>query len=303
MVLGRKDICFWGKKLIEGNQVRFGIILMILATLSFALQDGLSRFLAGNYNVYMIVMIRYWFLFILVVFVASRSQKGLLKTASTNFLLLQILRGILLAFEIIVSVHAFVYIGLINTSAIFSSYPLIATLLSIPILKEVIGWKRFAAILFGFLGVLLILRPGSGIFSLYMFLPVCSAFAFAIYAILTRYVSKMDSPETSFFWTGLVGIIAMTGVGVWFWEQPNAIDWLWILLLCIFSTLGHFLLIKSYDLAAVSIVQPFSYFHLIFISFIGFLMFGEPLTLNIILGSIIVICAGIFTLKRQKSYT
>ena len=302
MVLGRKDICFWGKKLIEGNQVRFGIILMILATLSFALQDGLSRFLAGNYNVYMIVMIRYWFLFILVVFVASRSQKGLLKTASTNFLLLQILRGILLAFEIIVSVHAFVYIGLINTSAIFSSYPLIATLLSIPILKEVIGWKRFTAILFGFLGVLLILRPGSGIFSLYMFLPVCSAFAFAIYAILTRYVSKMDSPETSFFWTGLVGIIAMTGVGVWFWEQPNAIDWLWILLLCIFSTLGHFLLIKSYDLAAVSIVQPFSYFHLIFISFIGFLMFGEPLTLNIILGSIIVICAGIFTLKRQKSY-
>lgn len=303
MVLGRKDICFWGKKLIEGNQVRFGIILMIIATLSFALQDGLSRFLAGNYNVYMIVMIRYWFLFILVVFVASRSQKGLLKTASTNFLLLQILRGILLAFEIIVSVHAFVYIGLINTSAIFSSYPLIATLLSIPILKEVIGWKRFTAILFGFLGVLLILRPGSGIFSLYMFLPVCSAFAFAIYAILTRYVSKMDSPETSFFWTGLVGIIAMTGVGVWFWEQPNAIDWLWILLLCIFSTLGHFLLIKSYDLAAVSIVQPFSYFHLIFISFIGFLMFGEPLTLNIILGSIIVICAGIFTLKRQKSYT
>ena len=303
MVLGRKDICFWGKKLIEGNQVRFGIILMILATLSFALQDGLSRFLAGNYNVYMIVMIRYWFLFILVVFVASRSQKGLLKTASTNFLLLQILRGILLAFEIIVSVHAFVYIGLINTSAIFSSYPLIATLLSIPILKEVIGWKRFTAILFGFLGVLLILRPGSGIFSLYMFLPVCSAFAFAIYAILTRYVSKMDSPETSFFWTGLVGIIAMTGVGVWFWEQPNAIDWLWILLLCIFSTLGHFLLIKSYDLAAVSIVQPFSYFHLIFISFTGFLMFGEPLTLNIILGSIIVICAGIFTLKRQKSYT
>jgi drug/metabolite transporter (DMT)-like permease len=303
MVLGRKDICFWGKKLIEGNQVRFGIILMILATLSFALQDGLSRFLAGNYNVYMIVMIRYWFLFILVVFVASRSQKGLLKTASTNFLLLQILRGILLAFEIIVSVHAFVYIGLINTSAIFSSYPLIATLLSIPILKEVIGWKRFTAILFGFLGVLFILRPGSGIFSLYMFLPVCSAFAFAIYAILTRYVSKMDSPETSFFWTGLVGIIAMTGVGVWFWEQPNAIDWLWILLLCIFSTLGHFLLIKSYDLAAVSIVQPFSYFHLIFISFIGFLMFGEPLTLNIILGSIIVICAGIFTLKRQKSYT
>lgn len=77
-------------------------------------------------------------------------------------------------------------------------------------------------------------------------------------------------------------------------------DWPWLILLCIFSTLGHFLLIKSYDFAAVSIVQPFAYFHLVFISLVGILIFDERLSLNILVGSLIVICAGIFTLKRQN---
>ena len=274
--------------------------MMILATFIFALQDGLSRHLASTYNVYMIVMIRYWFLFILVIFLALKSKQGIVARASTNFLLIQIIRGFLLVFEIIVAVQAFVYIGLINTSSIFSSYPLIATLLSIPILKEVIGWRRFAAIFLGFMGVLLILRPGSSVFSIYMFLPILSAIAFAIYGVLTRYVSQEDTPETSLFWTGIVGALSTTLIGVWFWQQPDGNDWGWILLLCIFSTLGHFLLIKSYDFAAVSIVQPFAYFHLIFISIVGFYIFGESLTLNIVIGSIIVIFAGIFTIRRKR---
>ena len=274
--------------------------MMILATFIFALQDGLSRHLASTYNVYMIVMIRYWFLFILVIFLALKSKQGIVARASTNFLLIQIIRGFLLVFEIIVAVQAFVYIGLINTSSIFSSYPLIATLLSIPILKEVIGWRRFAAIFLGFMGVLLILRPGSSVFSIYMFLPILSAIAFAIYGVLTRYVSQEDTPETSLFWTGIVGALSTTLIGVWFWQQPDGNDWGWILLLCIFSTLGHFLLIKSYDFAAVSIVQPFAYFHLIFVSIVGVYIFGESLTSNIVIGSIIVIIAGIFTLKRQQ---
>ena len=195
--------------------------MMILATFIFALQDGLSRHLASTYNVYMIVMIRYWFLFILVIFLALKSKQGIVARASTNFLLIQIIRGFLLAFEIIVAVQAFVYIGLINTSSIFSSYPLIATLLSIPILKEVIGWRRFAAIFLGFMGVLLILRPGSSVFSIYMFLPILSAIAFAIYGVLTRYVSQEDTPEPSLFWTGIVGAFSTTLIGVWFWQQPT----------------------------------------------------------------------------------
>jgi drug/metabolite transporter (DMT)-like permease len=286
--------------LAKNKNVKLGVSMMIFATFIFALQDGLSRHLVSTYNVYMIVMIRYWFLFIFVIALAIRSKNGIVVRASTSFLLIQIIRGFLLAFEIVVAVQAFVYIGLINTSSIFSCYPLIATLLSIPILKEVIGWRRFAAIFIGFIGVLLILWPGSNIFSIYMVLPIVSAIAFAIYGILTRYVSQEDSPETSFFWTGVVGAFVMTIIGVWFWEKPDINDLSWILLLCIFSTLGHYSLIKSYDFAAVSIVQPFAYFHLIFVSIVGVYIFGESLTSNIVIGSIIVIIAGIFTLKRQQ---
>lgn len=286
--------------MLETENIKLGVIMMIAATFIFALQDGFSRYLASTYNVYMIVMIRYWFLFIFVVLLAINSPGGLVQRAYTKYPMIQILRGLLLAFEIVISVKAFVHIGLINTSTIFSSYPLIATLLSIPILKEIVGWRRFAAIFCGFIGVVLILKPVTNIFSLYMLLPICAAVTFAIYAVMTRYVSRYDNPETSFFWTGIVGAIAMTVVGFWYWQTPSLSDWPWLILLCIFSTLGHFLLIKSYDFAAVSIVQPFAYFHLIFISFVGILIFDEALSLNIIVGSLIVIIAGIFTLKRQS---
>jgi drug/metabolite transporter (DMT)-like permease len=286
--------------LIENKNIKLGVIMMILATFIFALQDGLSRYLAGTYNVYMIVMIRYWFLFVFVVLLALYSDGGLAQRGYTKFPIIQVIRGLLLAFEIVISVKAFVLIGLINTSTIFSSYPLIATLLAIPILKEIIGWRRFAAIFCGFLGVLLILQPGLSVFSTYMLLPICSAITFAIYGILTRYVSKEDDPETSFFWTGITGAITMTVIGLLYWQTPSLSDWPWLILLCIFSTLGHFLLIKSYDFAAVSIVQPFAYFHLIFISLVGILIFDERLSLNILVGSLVVICAGIFTLKRQN---
>ena len=188
--------------MIDNKNIKLGVIMMILATFIFALQDGLSRYLAGTYNVYMIVMIRYWFLFVLVILLAINSEGGITKRGYTKFPMIQIIRGLLLAFEIVISVNAFLLIGLINTSTIFSSYPLIATLLSIPFLKEIIGWRRFAAIFCGFLGVLLILQPGISVFSNYMLLPICSAIIFAIYGILTRFVSREDDPETSFFWTG-----------------------------------------------------------------------------------------------------
>ena len=155
--------------MIENKNIKLGVIMMILATFIFALQDGLSRFLAGTYNVYMIVMIRYWFLFIFVILLALNSDGGLTQRRYTKFPVIQVIRGLLLAFEIVISVKAFVLIGLINTSTIFSSYPLIATLLSIPILKEIIGWRRFAAIFCGVFGRFIDFAAGNKcIFNLYV---------------------------------------------------------------------------------------------------------------------------------------
>jgi len=135
---------------MEQSNLRLGIILMIATTFVFAMQDGISRYLAGEYNVFMIVMIRYWFFAAFVIFWAKANVGSIKKAASTHQPILQCLRGIILAVEICIMVLGFVLIGLIESLAIFTIYPLIIAALSGPILGERVGWRRSVAICIGF---------------------------------------------------------------------------------------------------------------------------------------------------------
>ena len=282
------------------NNARLGITLMIVTTVVFAVQDGISRHLGSTYNVQMIVMLRYWFFALFVLSVAQRVSGGLPQAAKTAHLGLQILRGIILAVEIWVAVLAFTLLGLIESHAIFACYPLLIAALSGPVLGEKVGWRRWSAIAVGFIGLFIILRPGTGIFSTLAVLPLLSAILFAIYGILNRYVARKDRAETSFFWTGVVGAIVSTGMGIWYWEPMTGPDWIWMGVLCIGGALGHWLLIKSYEVAEASVLQPFAYLQLVFVTFIGLTVFGEELKLNVALGTLVVIGGGLFTLWREK---
>ncbi|RLK00582.1 DMT family transporter [Ruegeria conchae] len=284
----------------QKNNVNAGIALMIAATIVFALQDGISRHLAGTYNTYMVVMIRYWFFAAFVIAVAARSAGGLRTAAKTEQLGLQIFRGLLLAGEICVAVFSFTILGLIESQAVFICYPLLIAALSGPVLGEKVGWRRWAAIGVGCIGVLIILQPGAGVFNPWAVVPLISAFMFAVYGLLTRYAARRDSTATSFFWTGVAGAVAMTAVGVWFWEPMARTDWLWMGLLCITGALGHWLLIKCYEMAEASAVQPFAYFHLMWSAILGITIFHETLRPEVVLGAAIVIAAGLFTLWRER---
>tara|TARA_R110002124_G_scaffold72020_18_gene192791 strand:- start:3018 stop:3893 length:876 start_codon:yes stop_codon:yes gene_type:complete len=284
----------------KGNQ-RMGIMLMIAATFVFAMQDGISRHLAGEYNVFMVVMIRYWFFAAFVIFLAKARVGSIRKAAQTKQPLLQGFRGLLLVVEICVMVLGFVFIGLIESLAIFTIYPLIIAALSGPILGEIVGWRRWVAIFIGFVGVLIILQPGMAVFSVYAIFPLVSAILFALYGLLTRYAARQDSAATSFFWTGVVGSIAMTMVGVFFWEPMIARDWAWMGLLCVTGAFGHFLLIKCYEVAEASGVQPFAYLQLVFGSALAMTVFGETLKSTTAIGASIVIAAGLYTLWRERS--
>lgn len=282
------------------NNIRLGIWLMCATSFVFAVQDGISRHLAAEYNVLMIVMIRYWFFAAFVIAIAIRSQGSIRVAAATSQPILQITRGLLLAAEICVMVFAFVKLGLIESHAIFASYPLLVAALSGPILGETVGWRRWTAIAIGFVGVLVILQPGVGVFSPYAVIPLTSAILFAIYGLLTRYAARRDKAATSFFWTGVVGAIGMTCVGVWFWEPMIGPDWIWMGALCITGVTGHFLLIKTYEVAEASAVQPFAYLQLVFATSIGISVFGEKLETNVAIGACIVVAAGLFTLLRTR---
>ncbi len=279
---------------------RLGIYLMIATTIVFALQDGVSRHLGASNNVYMVVMIRFWFFALFVMAIAARSEGGLRAAVRSKRPLTQIFRGVLLVAEVCVMVVAFVKLGLIESHAVFIAYPLIVAALSGPILGEAVGWRRWVAIGVGFVGVLIILQPGLSVFSPWALLPLISAFMFALYSLLTRFVSREDSAQVSFFWTGVAGAVAITPLGLMHWQPMSLADWGWMASLCLTAALGHWLLIRAYAVAEASALQPFAYLQLVWVSVLGLLFLGETLRLNVATGAVIVAAAGLFALWRER---
>ena len=282
------------------QSTRLGITLMIRAMLVFATQDGISRHLASEYNPFMVVMIRYWFFAAFVIAVALRKAGGIRAAAATKQPVLQISRGLMLAAEICVALYGFVVIGLVESHAIFAVYPLMVVALSGPVLGEKVGWRRWAAIGVGFVGMLVILAPGMGVFQNTAIIPLISAAMFALYALMTRYAARLDSTATSFFYTGTVGAVVMTIFGLSTWEPMTRPDWMWMAALCITGVGGHWLLIRCYEIAEASVLQPFAYFHLVFAVLVGVTVFGETLELNVAIGAAIIVAAGIFALLRAR---
>jgi drug/metabolite transporter (DMT)-like permease len=273
---------------------------MILTTVIFAAQDGISRYLGARYDVLTVVTIRYWFFAAFVVVLAAVRGGGIRRVVRTRQPALQIFRGVLLAVEICVTVLSFVLLGLIGTHAIFSVYPLLVAALAGPLLGEYVGWRRGLAILVGLVGVLVILRPGFQVFSPLALVPLVAALMFALYGLLTRLVARQDSAETSFFYTGVAGAVTMTLTVPFVWTpMQGAADWAWMAALCAMGALGHFLLIKAYEVAEAGTIQPFAYFQLVFVTVLALVLFDERLDGWTIAGARLILAAGLYTLIRQ----
>lgn len=282
------------------QDTRKGIMMMVAVTFIFAMQDGISRHLSEAYNTYMIVMIRYWFFALFCLALAARSPGGIGHAVRARHPWLQAVRGVLLVVQIYVIIASFVANGLIDTHAVFISYPLIVAALSGPVLGEHVGWRRWAAIGVGFIGVMVILQPGSSALDAHAIVPLLSAFIFAAYALLTRYVADKDDGIVSFFWTGMVGMVAATLGGIWFWEPMAVGDWAWMGLLCLTATAGHFLMIRAYEISEASALQPIAYLQLVWGSILGMTVFGDVLRMNVVVGAAITVSAGLFTIWRAR---
>ena len=276
---------------------------MAVTMLIFAVQDGISQYLAREYNVFFIVMVRYWFFALFVVILCSKQPGGLRKAISTKQPFLQVFRGALLALEVIVMITSFTLLGLIESHAIFSIYPLLVAALSGPVLKEFVGWKRWSAIFIGFIGVMIILKPSNNVFSLEAIIPLVAALMFALYSLLTRYTARQDTSMTSFFWTGIIGAVVMSIVGSGYWIALKPVDWAWLGLLCILACLAHYLLIKCYELSEASSLQPFAYLQLLFATIIGLWIFSEKMEVHVVMGAFLVVLSGLFAIWRERQKT
>lgn len=275
---------------------RAGIWLMIGAMLAYTVQDGISRFLAGEYSVWMSVMTRYWFFASFVVLLALRQSKGFKAAVTTRRPALHLTRALIHVSEICVIVFSFTLIGLINTHALFLVCPLIVAALSGPLLGEKVGLRLWLAIGAGFVGILIILRPGSDVFSILAILPLLSALMFALYSVLTRLATREEGSFVSFFWSGVLGAILMTGVGIWFWEPMPLAHWALTAANGLVAIIANYMLIRCYSRAEASVVQPFAYLQLVFVMVMGVTVFGEALEFATVIGGLIVVAAGLSTL-------
>ena len=277
-----------------------GIITLIIATFFLALMDGMSRYMAELYDVLNINMFRFWVIGSFVILVSLRGRGVLRSILKTKQPVAQIFRGLLFISSLLMAIYSYTQVGLIVTHALMAVFPLLTVLLSGLFLEEEITRTKIVAVAVGFLGVTIIINPTNMEFSLVSALPLIAAVNFAIYAVLTRKVASTDNTETSFFWVSLVSAIAITIPSPLFYQPIQLSDLYFLILLCTFSLVGHFLLTNAYRHAEASVLQPFSYFHLFFASIVGIIFFQDPLTISTVAGSGLIVFGGILISRNSK---
>jgi len=286
------------------NLSKQGYLFAVMAIVIFGIQDGISKHLGQLYPPIFVALIRYIAFGAFVLVLSARSAGGIRRAAKSKRPVLQWVRGAWLAIQIVLAIQCFAYVGLMQTQAIFASTPIFVALLSMPVLGEKVGWRRWLAILAGLVGVLVLLFPkeglsGFGELGWRTLLPLLGAFMLAVYAIMTRLVSRVDDARTSFFYLGVPGLVVLGLIGPFFWVTPSAGDWIWLALLCMTGMASHYLLIRAYSMLDAVAVQPVVYLQLVVGAIIGVSVFGETLGINLIVGACIVVAAGLFTVWRE----
>ena len=278
-----------------------GILLMIAAVAAFAVQDGFSRHLASTYNTLMVVMVRYWIFAGFVLLLAYRRPEGFRAAIRSTHLVAHIARSVLLVSEICLIIYGYTLIGLIESHAVFAICPLLVVALSGPILGEKISWRRWSAVIVGMIGMVIILRPGSGVFTWAALLPFAAAVLFATYAILTRLTTRNEATFPALFWPGVIGAVLMTVIGLPHWQAISPLDSIALATYAAISVFSHWLLLKCYEVAEASAVQPFAYLQIVFVSIVGITIYNETLALHVVVGASLIVTAGVYALLRTRT--
>ena len=277
-----------------------GIIFAILAYFSFSLLDTIQKTAVIYHSIFQILFLKYFFtLFLSITESYRKNNQNFYKT---NNLRLQITRSILSIIESGCFVLSFRYLSLADAHSIASLTPVIVVALSAIILKEKVNLKTWIAIFLGFVGVLIIMRPGLSIFDPKSLIPLAAAFFLSLYQIVTRKVSEYDSSETSLFYTSVVGIILMSFLMPFFWQPMQSYSYLLFLGIGIFFSLGIYFQIIALSFAKASAVQPFHYTLILWAIILGYIFYNDLPDLPTVIGAIIITLSGIYVLNiRSKS--
>ena len=279
------------------NTETIGIIFAILAYLSFSLLDTIQKTLIIYYSVFQLLFIKYCFTLCLS-FIESRRKKNY-KFYLTNNLKLQILRSFLSILESACFVLAFRYLSLADAHSIGGLTPIIVVIFSSIFLREKITPKIWLAIFMGFIGVLVIMRPGLSIFDPKSLIPLSAALFLGLYQVVTRKASEYDQNETSLFYTAITGILIMGSISFFYWIPINLSFILLFMGVGVFYSLGLYLQIIALSKARASMVQPFHYTLIFWAIIFGFIFYNDVPDLFTTIGATIIASSGIYIFVKK----
>lgn len=274
-----------------------GIGLFLATVLIFACLDTLSKYMTDELHVIQIAWGRYLFSSVfLLVLVPRYGAIRPLRSARPWF---QIVRAALLAAVSLMFFTAVSYLPLVDVTAIGFLAPLILTGLGHFVLRERVGIRRWMAITVGFVGVLVIIRPGFSAFHWAVLIALAMAASNALYQVATRMLAGVDSAQTTIFFTNLVGTVGFSLLIPFFWTPPGLFGWVSLAALGFLGGLGHYLLIQAFAYAPVSMLAPFSYTAIVWVTISGYLVFHQLPDLWTVIGAAIIIGSGIYVLYRE----
>src|SRR6476660_1640374 len=276
-----------------------GIALMCGAVACFALLDTTAKYLNLYMSAWQVAWARYTGAFLFPFIVSNPwTRPGLTRT---NRPVLQLARSVLLLGSTLCNFAALRYLQLDEAIALIFSTPFFVAALSGPVLGEWVHWRRWTAIAVGFLGVVVVARPGAASFHPAALLSLSAALCYALYSIATRILARTDSNETTLFYSNVVGALALLPVVPLVWTTPS--DPLVIALMVVtgvIGSFGHYLLIAAHRLAPAAVLSPFIYSEIVLVTALGFLVFGDVPNRFTLTGAAIVVASGLYLLHRER---
>lgn len=274
------------------------IVLVLLATMIFAIADSVAKVLVAELPPIQVSWLRSVVVCAVTLPIAwYRVGKRAFVTAHAGG---QALRGCAVMASSLLYLVGLSYLPLAEMSAINFIWPILATVLSIPLLGEKVGLRRWLATLVGFGGMLLIIRPGSGTFQLAAIYPLAAALFWALASLMTRGMMTSEPPETTIVWTAIVMLIGTTFMlpFVWIWPSWSALGL--GVIIGLGSASGHALVVFAYQRAAVSTVAPFAYVQLVWATILGYVFFSNVPDRWVFAGALLIMLSGLYTAHRER---
>jgi drug/metabolite transporter (DMT)-like permease len=278
-----------------------GIGLMLVAWLVFSCIDTSAKWLAlAGIPALQLSFMRYAGHFVISLVLIGRGGLRPARFASRH-LLLVVIRGALLMCATVLNFIAVRYLPLTLTSTILFSAPIIICTLSWPLLGERVGLWRWSAIIVGFFGILIAIRPFGENFHWAVFLSLAAASCFAMYSILTRKLAGIVATDTMQFYSGLVGTLVLAPFAFAEWQEPaSGLDWFLMVMLGVCGWLGHQFLTQAHGYAPASTITPLSYSFILYLTVWSYFAFDYLPDRGMILGALIIVAAGLIIWFRER---